>query len=194
MPNRLPEPRRDVLRSAHEQVIQDEGVAVSRFSPIATMIAVTTFAALPVLADEAAQTPANPPASSAPATPEASPQPSATAPEPSSSSSSPTGVVATTNNPNLAVATIRLETGVRAGKIIGEPVQNEHNERVGTVDDLILSPESKVTMAILSVGGFLGMGSKLMAVPWSQLKAAGDHLVLPGATKASLNAAPNFQY
>ncbi len=173
---------------------------MSRFIPIGTMIAAASIAALPVLADEAAQAPANPPASSAPASPEASPQPStpsqpSTASEPSSSSS-PTGVVATTNNPNLAVATIRLESGVRAGKIIGEAVQNEHSDRVGTVDDLVLSPapESKVTMAVVSVGGFLGMGSKLVAVPWGQLKAEGDHLVLPGATKASLNAAPNFQY
>ncbi len=183
---------------AHDQIIQDEGVAVSRFSPIGTMIAVAILAAPPVLADEAAQTPATPPAPSAPASSEASPQPSTppqastTGSEPSSSSK-PTGVVATTNNPNLAVATIRLESGVRAGKIIGEAVQNEHDDRVGTVDDLILSPESKVTMAIVSVGGFLGMGSKLVAVPWTQLKAQGDHLILPGATKASLNAAPNFQ-
>ena len=173
---------------------------MSRFNPIGTMIAVAAVLAPPALADQATQTPATPPAASAPESPQPStqPQPSTTAPstaasEPSSPSS-PTGVVATTNNPNLAVATIKLESGVRAGKIIGEPVQNEQNQRVGTVDDLILSPESKVTMAVVSVGGFLGMGSKLVAVPWGQLKAEGDHLVLPGATKASLNAAPNFQY
>jgi sporulation protein YlmC with PRC-barrel domain len=162
---------------------------VSRFSPIGAMIAVVAFAALPALADQAAQTPAAPPASESS---EAPPQPSA--PPSSQPASQPTGVVATTNNPNLAVATIKLESGVRAGKIIGEAVQNDQNQRVGTVDDLILSPESKVTMAIVSVGGFLGMGSKLVAVPWQQLTTAGDHLVLPGATKASLNAAPTFQY
>jgi len=62
------------------------------------------------------------------------------------------------------------------------------------VDDLILSPESKVTMAVVSVGGFLGVGNKLVAVPWQQLKAEGDHLVLPGATKDTMGAAPGFQY
>lgn len=181
---------------------------MSRFNPFGTMIAAATLAALPALADQAAQTPTTPPAAAASASPEASPQPSAPQPSPPqpsptpqasptpepSAPASPTGVVATTNNPNLAVATLRLESGVRAGKIIGEAVQNDQKQRVGTVDDLILSPESKVTMAIVSVGGFLGMGSKLVAVPWQELKAEGDHLVLPGATKAGLNAAPNFQY
>ena len=103
-------------------------------------------------------------------------------------------MVATTNNPNLSVSTLRLESGVRASKIIGAAVENEQNQRIGTVDDLILSPESKITMAVVSVGGFLGLGSKLVAVPWPQLKAQGDHLILPGGSEAALNAAPNFQY
>ena len=154
-----------------------------RPNPIATVIAVTALMAMPVLAQQPAQTESAPPAET---------QPSSS--PPSGSLSSPTGVVATTNNPNLAVATVRLETGVRASKIIGTAVQNEQNQRVGTVDDLIVSPESKVTIAIISVGGFLGIGSKLVAVPWDQIKAEGDHLILPGASKENLNAAPNFQY
>ncbi len=192
-------PGRDCYVPIREQTTHDEVAAVSRFNPIGTMIAATLLA-FPVLADEAAQPPTTPPAAATSESPDASPQPSAPPQSPASSPSepsapsSPTGVVATTDNPNLAVATLRLTSGVRAGKIIGEAVQNEQNQRVGTVDDLILSPESKVTMAVVSVGGFLGMGSKLVAVPWPQLKAEGDHLVLPGATKASLNAAPNFQY
>jgi sporulation protein YlmC with PRC-barrel domain len=103
-------------------------------------------------------------------------------------------VVATTNNPNLVVATIRLENGVRVSKIIGEAVQNDQKQHVGKVDDLIMTPDDKITMAIVSVGGFLGMGDKLVAVPWQQLKAEGDHLVLPGASKNTMSAAPDFRY
>lgn len=113
---------------------------------------------------------------------------------PPASTPSPTGVTATTNNPNLAVATLRLENGQRLSKLIGGAVVNDQNQRVGTIDDLILTADDKVTMAIVSVGGFLGMGSKLVAVPWTQLTQTGDHLVLPGATKESLAAAPSFQY
>jgi sporulation protein YlmC with PRC-barrel domain len=103
-------------------------------------------------------------------------------------------VVATTNNPHLAVAALKLENGARVSKIIGEAVQNDQNQHVGKVDDLIVTPDDKITMAIVSVGGFLGVGDKLVAVPWQQLKAEGDHLVLPGASKDTMSAAPNFRY
>ena len=106
----------------------------------------------------------------------------------------PSGVVATTNNPNLSVATVRLETGMRASKIIGSAVHNETNERVGSVDDLIMTRDDKVTMAVISVGGFLGLGSKLVVVPWSQLRVDGDTVVMAGATKDGLNAMPNFTF
>ena len=104
------------------------------------------------------------------------------------------GVVATTNNPNLSVATVRLETGMRASKIIGAAVHNEANERVGSIDDLIMTRDDKVTMAVISVGGFLGLGSKLVVVPWSQLRVDGDKVVMQGATKEGLNAMPNFTF
>ena len=54
---------------------------------------------------------------------------------------------------------------------------------------------------IVSVGGFLGMGTKLVAVPYTQLKlgdtknASSDNkVVMPGATKESLKAQPEFKY
>ncbi len=106
----------------------------------------------------------------------------------------PPGVVATTNNPNLAVASVRLESGVRASKLIGSAVYSEQNERIGNVDDLVMTENDKITVAVVSVGGFLGMGSKLVAVPFSQLKRDGDHMVLQGATKDTLNAMPDFVY
>lgn len=104
------------------------------------------------------------------------------------------GVVATTNNPNLAVASVRLENGIRAGKLIGATVYSEQNERIGSVDDLVMTEGDKVTVAVISVGGFLGLGSKLVAVPFGQLKHDADRLVLPGASKDALNAMPNFVY
>lgn len=104
------------------------------------------------------------------------------------------GLTATTNNPNLAVATLKLESGVRAGKIIGAAVYSDANEKVGTVDDLILTDGDKATVAIVSVGGFLGIGSKLVAVPFSQLKRDGDKVTLLAVTRESLNTMPGFVY
>jgi sporulation protein YlmC with PRC-barrel domain len=176
-----------------KQPSHDEDLAVSRLNTIGAAIAVLALATLPATAQQATQEPTAPPASTAPE-PAQGPPPSPQASSPPTPSSPPTGVVATTNNPNLAVATLRLENGVRVSKIIGESVQNDQNQHVGKVDDLIVTSDDKITIAIVSVGGFLGMGDKLVAVPWQQLKAEGDHLVLPGASKDTMSAAPNFRY
>ena len=87
-----------------------------------------------------------------------------------------------------------LATGYRASKMVGSTVVNEANETVGTIDDLIVTPTEKVPFAVLSVGGFLGMGSKYVVVPFSSLHVKDKRMVLPGATKDSLTALPEFKY
>jgi hypothetical protein len=87
-----------------------------------------------------------------------------------------------------------LATGYRTSKVVGSTVVNEANETVGTIDDLIVTPSEKVPFAVLSVGGFLGMGSKYVVVPFSSLQVKDKQMVLPGATKDSLKALPEFKY
>ena len=87
-----------------------------------------------------------------------------------------------------------LATGYRTSKVVGSTVVNEANETVGTIDDLIVTPTEKVPFAVLSVGGFLGMGSKYVVVPFSSLQGKNKQMVLPGATKDSLKALPEFKY
>lgn len=87
-----------------------------------------------------------------------------------------------------------LATGYRTSKVVGSTVVNEANETVGTVDDLIVTPAEKVPFAVLSVGGFLGMGTKYVVVPYSALQVTNNKMVLPGATKDSLKALPEFKY
>jgi hypothetical protein len=87
-----------------------------------------------------------------------------------------------------------LATGYRTSKVVGSTVVNETNETVGTIDDLIVTPNEKVPFAVLSVGGFLGMGSKYVVVPFSSLQVKDKKMVLPGATKDSLKALPEFKY
>jgi sporulation protein YlmC with PRC-barrel domain len=87
-----------------------------------------------------------------------------------------------------------VATGYRTSKVVGSTVVNEANETVGTIDDLIVTPSEKVPFAVLSVGGFLGMGTKYVVVPYSSLKVGGKKMVLPGATKESLKALPEFKY
>ena len=83
--------------------------------------------------------------------------------------------------------------GFRASRIVGSPVYNEHDDGVGTVDDIIVS-EGKPTLAILSVGGFLGVGDRLVEVPFARLRFRDNRIVLPAATKAKLSAMTEFHY
>jgi hypothetical protein len=87
-----------------------------------------------------------------------------------------------------------LATGYRTSKVVGSTVVNEANETVGTIDDLIVTPSEKVPFAVLSVGGFLGMGTKYVVVPYSALEVREKRMVLPGATKESLKSLPEFKY
>ena len=90
---------------------------------------------------------------------------------------------------------------VRASKLIGSSVYNDRDEKVGSVDDVVLGKDNKADTVVVSVGGFLGMGTKLVAVPYSQLKlgdtknaSSDNRVVMPGASKESLKAQPDFQY
>jgi sporulation protein YlmC with PRC-barrel domain len=83
---------------------------------------------------------------------------------------------------------------VRMGKVVGASVYNDSNQSIGSVDDVLLGSNGKATSAVISVGGFLGMGSKLVSVPFDQLKFAKDRIVMPGATKASLNGMPAYKF
>jgi sporulation protein YlmC with PRC-barrel domain len=79
-------------------------------------------------------------------------------------------------------------------QILGRPVYNNMDERVGSVDDIIVTPGKSVTYAIVNAGGFLAVAKHDVAVPVSQLKLVGDKLVLAGATKDALKASPPFEY
>ena len=92
------------------------------------------------------------------------------------------------------VDVVQLATGYRASKIDGAPVFNHSHDKIGTIDDLIIGPNNPVPYAILSVGGFLGMGTHLVAVPWNSLQIVERQMRLPDATKESLKALPEFRY
>ena len=87
-----------------------------------------------------------------------------------------------------------VATGFRASKIVGSSVVNDSNETVGSVDDLIVTPDEKAPYAVLSVGGFLGVGTKYVVVPLGSLHMQDKKIVLPNATKDALRALPEFKY
>ncbi len=89
---------------------------------------------------------------------------------------------------------IVLATGYRTTKVVGSNVYNEADEVIGTIDDLIVTPTDKVPFAVLSVGGFLKMGNRLVVVSSSSLEVKDKKMLLRGATKDSLMKLPAYKY
>jgi len=88
----------------------------------------------------------------------------------------------------------KVAAGYRASKVIGSSVLNEANETIGKLDDLLVTRDGKDPYAVLSIGGFLGMGTHMVVVRYDSLKFADNKIVLPGGTKEGLKMLPAFQY
>ena len=88
-----------------------------------------------------------------------------------------------------------VAAGYRASKVIGSSVLNDANETIGKIDDLLVTRDGKEPYAVLSIGGFLGMGTHMVVVRYDSLKFAPDNkIVLPGGSKDGLKMLPAFQY
>jgi sporulation protein YlmC with PRC-barrel domain len=81
--------------------------------------------------------------------------------------------------------------GYRASKLMGTSVTNEKNEKIGTLSDLVVARDRSL-FAVLEVGGFLGMGAHLVAVPYEALviNDEGREIRLSGASKDELKKLP----
>jgi len=84
----------------------------------------------------------------------------------------------------------------RSSAVVGMTVKNMAGETVGSIDDLVLDAKTgKIRYVALSVGGFLGIGNRLFAIPWSSLdlkqEGHSSHFVLD-VDKEKLKNAPGF--
>lgn len=81
-----------------------------------------------------------------------------------------------------------------ASTLIGDTVVNPRGEKLGKIEDLMIEPEQgRVSYAVLSFGGFLGMGDKLFAVPMQAMKLSPeDKKVILNVDKEKLKNAPGF--
>jgi len=87
-----------------------------------------------------------------------------------------------------------VAVGYRASKVIGATVINDAGDKIGALDDLIVTRSDRILYAIVSVGGFLGMGDKLVAIPFTNLQFVNDKIELPGGSKEFLKGLPTFTY
>jgi sporulation protein YlmC with PRC-barrel domain len=93
----------------------------------------------------------------------------------------------------------QAETEVLAEDLVGSKVFGpDGKEQVGTVEDLILDDQQKVSGVVVGVGGFLGIGKKEVGLNWEQAKIVESpdtkkKTIMIGMTKADLEAAPDFK-
>ena len=82
-----------------------------------------------------------------------------------------------------------------ANAVIGAKIRNENKDTVGSVQDLYLDSQGAIKTVVVSVGGFLGVGAKDVAIKWSDLKQSrdGKSLVLTTSlSKDELKALPDY--
>jgi sporulation protein YlmC with PRC-barrel domain len=80
-----------------------------------------------------------------------------------------------------------------ATKIIGYKVVNREGEQLGNIKDLTIDlDDAQIAYAVLSFGGFLGLGDKLFAIPLEALTFIDDHTVRLDVDKEVLKNAPGF--
>jgi sporulation protein YlmC with PRC-barrel domain len=121
-------------------------------------------------------------------TPSPSSPPAAAAPH----SSTPAAAAPQAAAPAAQATRHMREDQMRASKLIGSAVYDPSEQKIGTIDELVLNADGKVADVVLGVGGFLGAGEKRVAVAMADLKRGkNDHFVL-NTTKDALKQMANF--
>jgi sporulation protein YlmC with PRC-barrel domain len=72
----------------------------------------------------------------------------------------------------------------RASKVVGLSVYNDNNESIGSINDLLTDRNGNIKAVVIGVGGFLGMGSQLVAVPFDKIKFVNEPVAYTGAAGA----------
>lgn len=100
----------------------------------------------------------------------------------------------TTIAPGPRSAAVTRPVMLSAGTLSGNDVCNNKDERLGTVQDIMLDMDSgTIRYAVMSSGGFLGMGDRLFAVPWGALKLDSQNKrFILDVDAERLKAAPGF--
>jgi hypothetical protein len=83
---------------------------------------------------------------------------------------------------------------ISAGKVTGTPVYSTEGERLGEINDVMLDKRSgKIAHAVMSFGGFLGLGERYHPLPWATLKYdTRQQGYVVGLTIDQLQQAPTF--
>jgi len=92
-----------------------------------------------------------------------------------------------------AMAGALISGNLSADQLLGAKVSNASGDTIGEIGDLMVDSKNQVTKAIVEVGGFLGIGSKNVAVDLSELKQGADNGFVSTMTKDELTKLPEYK-
>src|SRR4051812_13885617 len=96
---------------------------------------------------------------------------------------------ATTAAPAAASDSSSFKGNWRSSKLVGLNVYNDSNESLGSINDLLTDKSGNVKAVVIGVGGFLGVGEHLVAVPMDKVKFVDDPVAYTGAANAPAGGA-----
>ena len=89
---------------------------------------------------------------------------------------------ATTAAPATASDTSSFKGNWRTSKLVGLNVYNDSNESLGSINDMLTDKNGDIKAVVIGVGGFLGVGEHLVAVPMDKVKFVDEPIAYTGAS------------
>lgn len=84
---------------------------------------------------------------------------------------------------------------VDAEKIIGRDLLNVSNERIGSIESVMLGRDGRVQAVIVNAGGFLGLGERYVAIDWADIRVSEEgKRIMTALTRDQLEALPEYRY
>ena len=106
----------------------------------------------------------------------------------------PNATAAGMETQDSAAASTEAITGWSAkDDLMGKSVVNENDDKIGDIEDVVISSDGQTMYLLVGAGGFLGMGAKNVAVPFDRFERRDDKIVLAGYTKEQLKALPEVR-
>jgi len=81
-----------------------------------------------------------------------------------------------------AVSDSSFQGSWRASKMVGLSVYNDNNESIGSINDMLTEKDGKIKAVVIGVGGFLGVGEHLVAIPFEKIKFVSEPVAYTGAS------------
>ncbi|MEA2922280.1 MAG: hypothetical protein QOF07_2243 [Bradyrhizobium sp.] len=94
-----------------------------------------------------------------------------------------------TDRPSTAAATASSDSSFqgtwRTSKMVGLSVYNDANESIGSVNDLLADKSGNIKAVVIGVGGFLGVGEHLVAIPFDKVKWVTEPVAYTGTASTT---------